>query len=130
MSQPIQTARGPLFPLPVSRAVQADDFVYVSGQVGFDPAAGGIAGVTIEAQTRQCIRNVEEVLQAAGLTLDHVVKVNAHVARAGDFAGFNEVYAALFRPPYPARTTVRSGLGRYLVEMEVVAYARAKRGEN
>lgn len=127
MSKAIQVLQAPQFPLPFSHAVQAGDFIYVSGQVGVDPITQAIAGPTIEEQTRQCLRNVEIILASVGLTLDHVIKSNAFVSRTEDFTGYNKTYSEVFQQPYPARTTAPVDLGAYLVEIDVIAYAPSKR---
>jgi 2-iminobutanoate/2-iminopropanoate deaminase len=127
MSKAIQVPQAPQFPLPFSHAVQAGDFIYVSGQVGVDPITRAIAGPTIEEQTRQCLRNVEIILESVGLTLDHVIKSNAFVSRTEDFTGYNKTYSEVFQQPYPARTTAPVDLGAYLVEIDVIAYAPSKR---
>lgn len=129
MSETIHVPSAPQFPLPFSHAVRSGDFVYVSGQVGADPATNQVVGPTIEEQTRQCLRNIEIILAEAGLTLDHVVKSNAFVSRREDFPGYNQTYAEVFTAPYPARTTAPVDLGAYLVEIDVIAYAPSKRGE-
>lgn len=129
MSKAVKVSEAPQFPLPFSHAVRAGDFVYVSGQVGVDPVTREVAGPTIEEQTRQTLRNIEIILNAEGLTLDHVIKSNAFVSRSEDFPGYNRTYAEVFQQPYPARTTAPVDLGAYLVEIDVVAYAPAKRGE-
>lgn len=129
MSSEIITSNAPQFSLPYSQALRAGDFVYVSGQVGVDPVTREVAGDTIEAQTTQCVRNIEAILQAAGLTLDHVVKVNAYLASGDLTPGYNATYEKLFNTPYPARTTVTSGIGTYLIEIDAVAYAPSCRGE-
>ncbi|MCZ8517327.1 RidA family protein [Paenibacillus filicis] len=129
MSKAIHADRAPQFPLPFSHAVRAGDFVYVSGQVGVNPETGKIAGQTIEEQTEQTLRNIEIILEAEGLTLDHVVKTNSHLTHAQDIPKYNEVYERKMKRPYPARTTVRSGIGDYLIEIDVVAYALTRRGE-
>lgn len=128
MSKAIQVNEAPQFPLPFSHAIVAGDFVYVSGQVGVDPATSKVVGDTIEEQTRQCLRNIEIILEKAGLTLDHVIKANAYVSRTEDFPGYNKTYAEVFSQPYPTRTTAPVNLGAYLVEIDVVAYSPAKRG--
>ncbi|TMV50223.1 RidA family protein [Paenibacillus mesophilus] len=129
MSIEIKAPNAPQFPLPFSHALRAGDFVYVSGQVGVDPETRIVAGDTIEAQTEQCVRNLETILKAAGLTLDHVIKVNTHVTNLTDIPAYNKVYENLFSKPYPTRTTVQSGLGNYLIEIDVIAYAPTRRGE-
>nr|WP_150959513.1 Rid family hydrolase [Aneurinibacillus sp. XH2] len=127
MSKTIHVSKAPQFPLPFSHAVKAGDFVYVSGQVGVDPETLELAGERIEEQTARCIRNVELILQEAGLTLDHVIKANVHLSDGNLIPAFNEVYAQMFQAPYPTRTTVVSGIGKYLIEMDVIAYAPSKR---
>lgn len=127
MSKAIQVDKAPQFPLPFSHAIRSGDFVYVSGQVGVDPSTREVVGETIEEQTKQCLRNIEIVLEAEGLTLDHVVKVNAFV-RQDSFPGYNAAYRESFKEPFPARTSVPCDLGAYLVEIDVVAYSKSTRG--
>jgi Putative translation initiation inhibitor, yjgF family len=129
MSQAIHAPGAPQFPLPFSHAIRSGDFVYVSGQVGVDPVTREVVGPTIEAQTAQCFRNIETILAAAGLTLDHIVKVNAYLSRAEDLPAYNRTYEALLNKPFPARTTLVSGIGSYLIEIDAVAYAPSRRGE-
>jgi len=129
MSQPIHTERAPSFPLPFSQALRAGDFVYVSGQVGVDPQSRQVVGGKIEEQTGQCLRNIETILNEAGLTLDHVIKVNAYLSHSEDFPGYNRTYEQIMKRPFPTRTSVQSGIGDYLIEIDVIAYAPAKRGE-
>ena len=127
MSKAIHVEKAPQFPLPFSHAIRSGDFVYVSGQVGVDPETRQVVGDTIEAQTKQCLRNIEIILEKVGLTLDHVIKSNAFVSRTEDFPGYNKAYSEVFNAPYPARTTAPVDLGAYLVEIDVIAYAPSKR---
>jgi len=107
---------------PLSQAIAAGDFIFVSGQVPRDPESQ-IIPEGIEAQTHQVLRNIDRVLAAAGCTLNDVVKVTAHLADlTGDRAGFNAAYREHFREPLPARTTVGSQLGGILVEVDVIAF--------
>lgn len=129
MSIEIKAPNAPQFPLPFSHALRAGDFVYVSGQVGVDPQTLELVGPSIEEQTVQSVRNIETILQAAGLTLDHVVKVNAHLSDSANTPAYNKAYETLFSKPYPTRTTVQSGIGKYLIEIDVIAYAPTRRGE-
>lgn len=129
MSECIQAGQAPQFPLPFSHAVRSGDHVYVSGQVGVDPATLVKDGDTIESQTVRAFRNIELILNAAGLTLDHVVKVNAILSKGEDSPGYNKAYAGIMKAPYPARTTVHAGIGDYLVEIDVIASATSVRGE-
>ena len=114
--------------LPLSRAIRAGDFVFLSGQLGLDESNRLVPG-SIAEQTRQALENVRRMLALADCTLGHVVKVNAFVTAPEHFAGFNEVYASQFPASPPVRTTVCSALllPGALVEIEVVAYSPVKR---
>ncbi|BFT74786.1 MULTISPECIES: RidA family protein [Paenibacillus] len=130
MSQPIHTNLAPEFPLPFSQALRAGDFVYVSGQVGVNPATREVVGETIEEQTVQCLRNIETILEAAGLSLDHIVKINAFLSRQEDFPGYNRAYENVMKKPFPTRTSIGCSIGSYLVEIDAIAYAASRRGES
>lgn len=91
---------------PYSHAVDAGDLVFLSGQTPLDPATGKLITGSIRAQTEQCFRNLFSVLDAAHLTPDDVVNVQVYLVDMNDFAAMNEVYAAKFTKPYPARTTI------------------------
>lgn len=80
---------------------------YLSGQTPIDPASGALLEGAVGAQTRQCLRNLFAVLEAAGLTPDDVVRCNVYLTDMADFPAMNEAYAAMFSAPYPARTTVQ-----------------------
>jgi 2-iminobutanoate/2-iminopropanoate deaminase len=109
---------------PYSMAIAAGDFVYLSGQTPMDPATGKLVQADIGAETKQCLENLKNVLDAAGLTFAHVVKSNVFLTNMGDFTAMNEVYKTYFPEPYPARSTVAVAalpLGAR-VEIELVAY--------
>lgn len=91
---------------PYSHAVESDGLVFLSGQTPLDPATGTLVQGGIAAQTRQSFANLFAVLRAAGLTPDHVQKVNVFLTDMNDFAAMNEVYKEQFAKPYPARTTI------------------------
>ena len=91
---------------PYSHAVEAGDFVFVSGQTPMDPATGKLAEGGIAGMTEQCFKNLFAVLGAAGLTEENVVKVNVFLTDMSNFAEMNAVYATKFSAPYPARSTV------------------------
>ncbi|MFK8251257.1 RidA family protein [Ancylobacter terrae] len=114
-------------PAPLSPAIAIEDFVYVSGQVGIDPATGKIVEGGVVEQTRQTCENIKALLASEGLTMAHVVKSLCFMTDAGDFAAMNGVYAAYFPDPKPARSTVGIVLAdpRLLVEIEVVAHRKA-----
>jgi 2-iminobutanoate/2-iminopropanoate deaminase len=108
--------------VPLSPAVRAGDFVFVSGQVPVD-AEGKLVGGDIEKQTRQVLDNLKAALALAGAELSDVVKTTVWLEDARDFGGFNRAYATYFPEQPPARTTAE---GRLMVdikvEIEAVAY--------
>lgn len=108
--------------VPLSPAVRAGDFVFISGQVPVD-GAGKLVGGDIENQTRQVLENVKAALALAGAELSDVVKTTVWLDDARDFGGFNRAYAEYFPSEPPARTTAE---GRLMVdikvEIEAVAY--------
>jgi len=89
---------------PYSQGVRAGDTVYLSGQLGLDPATGTLVE-GIDAQAHQVFRNLRAVAQAAGGELDDVVKLTILMADLADFGKVNEIMATYFKPPYPARAT-------------------------
>ena len=97
--------------VPLSPAVRAGDFVFISGQVPAD-ASGHIVNGGIREQTRQVLENVKAALALAGATLDDVVKTTVWLDDARDFAAFNQVYASYFSKEPPARTTAPGSKGR------------------
>jgi 2-iminobutanoate/2-iminopropanoate deaminase len=106
---------------PYSPVVVSGDTVYTAGQIANDPERNLVAGGIAE-QARRTLENVRACVEAAGCTLDDVVKVNAYLADLGDFPGYNEVYVEFFAQPYPARTSVQAGLPPgVLIEIEAIA---------
>ena len=91
---------------PYSHAVDADGFIFLSGQSPVDPQTGKLVEGGIEEQTQQCFKNLFCVLDGAGLTQDSVQKVNVYLVDMADFPIMNEVYQRQFSKPYPARTTI------------------------
>ncbi|MBB4040979.1 2-iminobutanoate/2-iminopropanoate deaminase [Microvirga flocculans] len=108
---------------PYSQAIRAGDLVFVSGQLPLDPEGFLVGAGDIRAQTRQVFANIEAILRAAGSSLDRVVKTTVFLTNLDDFAGMNDVYASVFKQPYPARSTVETGRlpGGMLLEVECVA---------
>ena len=107
---------------PYSQAIDTGSMVFASGQIPINPATGEIPeGIT--AQTEQAIANVKAILAEAGLTVDNVVKTTVFLADMRLFGPMNEVYAANFTAPYPARSAVavRELPKQVLVEIEVIA---------
>jgi 2-iminobutanoate/2-iminopropanoate deaminase len=107
-----------------SPAVRAGSLVFVSGQVPKDQATGETVGSDVTEQTRVVLENAARVLAAAGASLDDVVSVTAYLADIGDWQAFDDAYRAIFRPPYPTRTTVGAQLHGFLVEISLVAAVR------
>jgi 2-iminobutanoate/2-iminopropanoate deaminase len=106
---------------PYSPVVVSGDTVYTAGQIGNDPEGNLVEGGIAE-QARRTLENVRTCVDAAGCTLDDVVKVNAYLVDLGDFPAYNEVYLEFFSKPYPARTSVQAGLPPgVLIEIEAMA---------
>ena len=110
---------------PYSQGIKGNGFVFVSGQLPVDPAAGEFAAGGIEAQTRQSLQNVQAILAAVGTTLDQVVKTTVFLQHMTDFAAMNRVYAEVFAKECPARSCfeVAKLPKDALVEIEVIALA-------
>ena len=123
MKQVINTPQAPAAIGPYSQAVQIGNLVFTSGQIPIDPATGTLVQGGIKEQTRRSLANVKAVLEAAGLSMDKVVKTTVFMADMNDFADMNSVYAVFFSEPYPARSAVavKTLPKGALVEIEVVA---------
>jgi 2-iminobutanoate/2-iminopropanoate deaminase len=93
---------------PYSQAVSVGDFVFTSGQIPIDPKTGVFVEGGITEQTEQVLRNLAEVLRAAGTSLEEVIKTTVFLADMEDFAAMNEVYARYFSSEPPARSTVQA----------------------
>jgi 2-iminobutanoate/2-iminopropanoate deaminase len=108
-----------------SQAVRAGDLVFVSGQLPLDSSGTLVGSGDIEAQTQAVLHNIETILHEAGMSLDDVVKTTVFLTDLDDFLGMNHVYAATFKPPYPARSTVEIGRlpNGMLLEIECIATA-------
>jgi 2-iminobutanoate/2-iminopropanoate deaminase len=120
MRKTVMAEKGPQPAGPYSHAVIANGFVFVSGQGPVDPETGTMPDAFPD-QVRQTLENVRTILEAAGSSLEDVVKVNAYVTDLTRFAEFNEVYKEFFRQDPPARTTVATALLGILVEVDCVA---------
>jgi 2-iminobutanoate/2-iminopropanoate deaminase len=108
---------------PYSPAIRAGNLLFLSGQVGFDPATGALVDGDIAAQTDQVMRNISALLRAAGTDFAHVVRTTVFLADMSEFARMNEVYARYVVDPPPARSTVQvARLPRDArVEIDVIA---------
>ena len=123
MKNVISTTNAPAAIGPYSQAIDCGAFLITSGQVPFDPATGVIVEGGIEEQTRPSLNNVKAILEAAGLTMDNVVKTTVFLQNMGDFAAMNAVYAEFFTEgQYPARSAVEvAALPKgALVEIETI----------
>ena len=120
MRETVIAEKGPKPAGPYSHAVVANGFVFISGQGPVDPETGAMPDAFTD-QVRQTLRNVQTILEAAGTSLDNVVKVNAYVTDLTRFQEFNEVYGEFFQQDPPARTTVGSSLLGFLVEVDCIA---------
>ncbi len=116
----IKTTNAPTPAGPYSQALVTGDFVFVAGQRPTHPATGEMAS-DIAGQTEQCIKNVEQILIAAGSSLANVVRSNVYLSDLSNFAPMNEVYSKMFPQPYPVRTTIGCQLRGILIEIEVIA---------
>ena len=108
---------------PYSHAVKANGFVFVSGQVGLDPRTGQMVGQDIKTQTRRALGNVKAIVEAAGSSMDRVMKCTVFLKDMNDFGPMNEEYGSYFMELPPARSTVQvAKLPRdALVEIEAIA---------
>jgi reactive intermediate/imine deaminase len=104
--QIIQTDSAPKAIGPYSQAVRVGDTVYVSGQIPLDPATGTLVSGDIEAEIRRVLENLKAIVQAAGGSLAQVVKVNVFLTDLAHFAAVNQLMAAYFTEPYPARAAI------------------------
>ena len=109
--------------VPLSRAIKAGGFVFVSGIPPYDPDTSRLVGGGIEAQTRRVLENLKITLQAAGSSLDRVVKTTVFCSNAAYFSDINEIYREYFPQDPPTRTfvTVGSWPGKFDIEIEAIA---------
>ena len=106
MKEIISTEKGPKAIGPYSQAVRANGFIYISGQGAIDPSTGALVAGGIAEQTARALDNLKAIVEAAGSSLDHAVKVTVFLKDMNDFAVMNEAYARYFPKNKPARTTV------------------------
>lgn len=118
----VSTPNAPAALGPYSQAVDTGSTVYCSGQLGLDPATGNLAD-GVQAQTHQALKNLQAVLNEAGLSLDNVVKTTVFVQDLADFGTVNEIYGTYFHGGFPARSCVQIAAlpKNVLVEIECIA---------
>lgn len=120
----IRTERAPIPKVPISQAVKAGGMVYCSGFVPTDPATGKLVDGDIEVQTDRVFQNLKAVLEAAGSSLEKVVKATVFLTDKKDFAGMNKVFGRYFPKDPPARSTIQAELMiEARVEIELTALA-------
>jgi len=123
MKEIISTNQAPAAIGAYSQAVKVNGMLFASGQLGINPETGNFAGEDFRTQAEQSLKNVKAIVEAAGSSMDKVVKVSVFMADMADFAVLNEIYGQYFTAPYPARSAVavktlpKGGL----VEIEVIA---------
>jgi 2-iminobutanoate/2-iminopropanoate deaminase len=123
MRKAIQTDNAPKPIGPYSQAIVEGDFIFLAGQGPTNPATGKVEYGDVASETKRTFENMKAILEAAGSSLDKVVKCNVYLRDIKDFAAMNEVYKTYFKPPFPARTTIQAGAlpGGIAVEIECVA---------
>ena len=119
----LHTDKAPAAVGPYSQAIEANGFIFASGQLPIDPSTNAFAEGGEKEQTRQSLTNARNVLAAAGVDLSHVVKTTVFLSDMDNFAAMNEVYAEFFKEPYPARSAiaVKALPKGALVEVECIA---------
>jgi len=125
MKKEIKTEKAPKAIGPYSQAIEANGFVFASGQIAIDPSTAELSTGTIEEQTRLVLNNLKAVLEAAGTSLDKVVKCTVFLQDMNDFSKMNDVYGEFFKPPYPARAAVQVARLPKDVKVEIEAIATA-----
>lgn len=123
MRQAIETPNAPKPIGPYSQAIVEGDFIFLAGQGPTNPATGKVEMGDVASETKRTFENMKAVLEAAGSSLDKVVKCNVYLRDINDFAAMSEVYKTYFTEPYPARTTIQAGAlpGGIAVEIECIA---------
>jgi 2-iminobutanoate/2-iminopropanoate deaminase len=107
---------------PYTHVVKAESYIYMSGQAPLHPETGTLFSGTFDEEAHLVFNNIKRGLEAAGASLNQVIKVQAHLGSLSYIQRYNELYREYFQPPFPARTTVGSDLGGIKIEVDVVAY--------
>lgn len=123
MKKVVNTTHAPAPIGPYSQAIEAGNFIFVSGQIPADPAAGEIVSSDIKAETHQVMKNISSILSEAGINFGNVVKTTIFLTDMQSFAQVNEVYGTYFTDQFPARETVQvAALPKNVnVEISVIA---------
>lgn len=104
-----------------SQGIMSENFIFLSGQSPVNPETNQLEGDDIKEQVEQTLKNIKNILESAGSSLDKVVKVNVYLSDINYFNDFNNVYEKFFSHPYPSRTTIACSLGVKKVEIDVIA---------
>lgn len=125
MREIIKTTNAPSPIGPYSQAIRANGFIFISGQIPIEPATGAVSGEDIAAQTRQVMKNLAAILEAAGSGLEKIVKTTVFLANLEDFVRFNQVYGEFLGNARPARATVQVPRlpKEVLIQVDAVALA-------
>jgi 2-iminobutanoate/2-iminopropanoate deaminase len=131
MRKAIVTEKGPKPIGPYSQAVVEGDFIFLAGQGCTNPSTGELELGDARSETKRTFENIEAILQAAGSSLEDVMKCNVYLRDINDFAAMNEVYETFFSAPFPARTTIQAGAlpGGIAVEIECIAKKGRKKAQ-
>jgi 2-iminobutanoate/2-iminopropanoate deaminase len=123
MRTPVVTDKAPRPVGPYSQAIIDGDTIYVAGQGPGNPQTGQLEMGDVPSQTRRTLDNLKAILEAAGSSLDKVLRCNVYLKDINDFAAMNQVYATYFSAPAPARTTIQAGAlpGGISVEIDCIA---------
>lgn len=116
----VRTGEAPVPAGSYSQGLAIGNMIFTAGQIGKNPATGEIP-TTVSEQTDQALKNIAAILKEAGASMSDVVKVTVHLSDFADFDEFDKVYRTHFTKPHPVRTTVQSGLGGVLVEIDAIA---------
>ena len=123
MKKEVKTENAPQAIGPYSQAIIANGLVFASGQIAIDPESGKLFTGSIEDQTRLVLQNLKAVLEAAGSSMDKVVKCTVFLDDMNNFSQMNGVYGEFFNPPYPARAAVEVARLPKDVKVEIEAMA-------
>jgi len=125
----ISTTAAPAAIGPYSQAIRVGNLLFVSGQIPIDPATGEVVAGDIRAQTRQVLKNLAAIVEAAGSSLDRVAKATVYLRDLSEFAAMNEVYAQFFGGEPPARSTVQIARLPRDAAIEIDLIAEVVRGD-
>ncbi|HHW74259.1 MAG TPA: RidA family protein [Firmicutes bacterium] len=119
----IKTPSAPPAKGPYSVAVALGELLFISGQGPFDPSSGSVIKGTVEEQTRLVLNNLSHILEDAGSSLEHVLKVTVYLSDMNNFSAMNEVYSSFFSSAYPARTCIQASRLPFDIDVEIEVIA-------